>query len=122
MADAPALDTARACAAELANLHARLQRLPSKWASKSSELHVLRQRLEAHEAVAFLEANGSTATERKAQATRAISEGEETGALVAKVAQLEGEVEALKRVYAVLDRQSSIVQSILSYHKEEGRY
>jgi hypothetical protein len=122
MTDAPHLDTARACAAELARLHERLAYLPAKWAKKSSELHVLEQKLEAAEAVAFLEADGGTATERKAQAVKALQDNPDTKTLAEDVARLRGEVEGLRRVFSIYDRQSSITQSLLSYHKEEGRY
>lgn len=122
MADAPHLDTARACTAELARLHERMSHLPSKWAGKSAELHVLEQRLEAAEAIAFLEADGGTATERKAQAVKSLQDDPETKTLAEDVARLRGEVEGLRRVFSVYDRQSSITQSLLSYHKEEGRY
>jgi hypothetical protein len=99
-----------------------MSHLPSKWAGKSAELHVLEQRLEAAEAIAFLEADGGTATERKAQAVKSLQDDPETKTLAEDVARLRGEVEGLRRVFSVYDRQSSITQSLLSYHKEEGRY
>lgn len=116
------LDSAQACMAELARLHTQLARLPHQWASKAREVSVAEQALEVAEAVAFLEADGATATERKAQATRELADNAETSELAQSVAKLKGEIEALRRVFSVYERQSSIAQSILAMHREEGTY
>lgn len=118
MSEPLALDSAQACEAELSRLYSRLAQLPHKWATKTAELHKLEQALAGVEAQAFLGADGSTATERKAQANATLIDN----SLVKRVAELRGEVEGLRRIAQVIERQASIAQSLLAYHREEGKY
>lgn len=122
MSEAVQLDSAQACVKELSRLHVQLSKLPHQWAQKAREVSIQEQALEVAEAVAFLEADGATATERKAQATRTLADNSETADLAQSTAKLRGELEAIRRVASVYERQASIAQSILAYHRQEGTY
>lgn len=113
------LDTPAGCAEALGMLTRDLDELAHGWASAERELKVVEEELVGREAVAVLAAEGETATELKAKARAALDADEETAKLIEQRAELRGELEAKRRIYAVKDRQSSNVQSLLGYHRDE---
>ena len=118
----PRLDTAAGCAQVLAEIDTELARIPSAWSTAIRNLAAVEADFEVAEAVAFLAAEGDTATERKAKALKALSENSEATERRQRCLDLRADCEALSRAFKVYDRRSSNVQSLLNYHRSEGRY
>lgn len=113
------LDSVIGCRQELEYCSRELARLNVKYAERLRDLAVAELELSQAEAFAFLKADGSTATERKAQATAVLSERDDD--LAGLVARLEGESEALKVLTKGLEARGSRAQSAINSHLAEER-
>lgn len=113
------LSTPIGCRTELERCSRGLAEIVHEYAAKRAELSALEAQMDALEAVEFLRATGDTATERKAQATKAIVQNDND--IYARTAILRGETEALKARIRGLESRGSHAQSSMNGHLQEEK-